>query len=259
MAFIPRNVAGPWQGVRRTLALAAAVAFTACAPAEEEGPSAAELEQFRQEVTQALEAVRAELQDLQERISEEAPEEWSHLSTVAETTRDEVMADLQRLTEASAEEVKEVRRAAARRLAGLEAEVVQREVNMADDLETLRMVAEHHLAQLEDNLSEVARRSAEALSREEQAAESQEDPAQDALPMQDTDRVTPDRIAEIEDEIQVLRDWVERVTDLPEEELEEEYQEDFETLRQDVGESMGEITRKVRALWYSTRWQATVA
>jgi hypothetical protein len=255
-------------GASRAMMAVAAAAVIACAPTEQaEGPSAAELEQFREEVTQALEAVRAELLELQDHISERAPEEWSYLSTVAEVTHAEVMSDLERITEAGPEEIDEVRRAAARRLAELEGEVVKREVDTADDRETLRTVVEHHLAQLEGNLAAVARQVDARTAPEEAAEDPVAEPdwdrgSQDPRPEPGgAEDVDPTRLAELQDELQVIREWLDRLVGASDEELEdrEVSEEEFEGLRRDLGESMAEVTRKVRALWYSTRWKVTSA
>jgi TolA-binding protein len=242
-----------WIPLTLAAVLLAGGTLTACTPADEpEVPTAAELEQFRDDVIQALDSVRTELQDLQERVAEEAPEEWRYLSTVAEVTREEVISDLERLTDATAEEAEEVRRAAARRLAELEAGVVQGEVKAAADIESLTMVVEHHLAQLQGDLSTLGGRVLAAPTQDD-PAEAERAPAPEAGDMEGRGRedVPSRRIEELEDEIQVIQQWADRLSEFSE--------NGMEPLQEDLGRALGEVTRKVRILWYSNRWNVTLA
>jgi DNA repair exonuclease SbcCD ATPase subunit len=231
----------------RTLMLGAVLAFVtvpvACGqpePAEEPREvSAAELQEFRNEVTAALQSIQFELQAMQDRIARADPDDWEELRTTAQRTENEVLTELDRLATATAEEAREVRKAATERLAELEAEVARSEVETSENREELRETTENKIVSLEANLAQL-RNQIHMPPMEPVDPEAQLPPPSP---------VSREEIGELEDRLAELR------IDLRE--LATASEEDIADYREQFGDEVAELTREVRTVWYSVRWNVT--
>jgi hypothetical protein len=221
----------------------------ACAPGDREPvdepetmgePTSAELAAFRQEVGEALEALRYELQGMRERVAAAAPEEWEELSSTADRAQVEVMSAVDRLAEATAEEAREIRRAATERLAELEAEVTRSNLETMEDPEALRMVAEGQLDVLAADLTAIEERAMEKAG---------EVGAQDPEAPGPAPALT--KVAELEANLHELRASTAEVA--------EAAGEEFAQAREALSEGVSELTLEVRRLWYAVRWDVDAA
>lgn len=211
-----------------------------CGPGDEaDQPTAEELEEFRSEVNQALEAIRIELETLQERLVDEAPDQWVRLTNVAEDTREELNRHLERVDAATADEAREVRQVASEHLARLEAEVVRSDLKLTEDPIELRETAEGHLFMLEGSLHALHDQAAAAPGQ----ADAPESSGRDA-PV----ALTPEKVAELEERLERVRETAATVAEAPEAE--------FAEVREEVSLLMAELTEDLRKAWYLMRWES---
>jgi hypothetical protein len=231
----------------RALTLAIAFGAFACAPGADEpaeemveetppAPTSQEFAEFRGEVTETFNEIRAELAAMRDSVQVEGAEAWEDLSGSAEQASDEVMADLDRLGEASADEAREIQRSASERLAELEGEVARRDVENSSDPAALLEAMNERLAELEADLNAIA---------DEPGAVQPVPPSSTPAPT-DQSMITEQEIMDLRARIIEVRAELERVATGTAEE--------FDAAREGLGEDVAELTRDVRLEWYEARW-----
>jgi hypothetical protein len=215
------------------------------APLNQSDAMRAEIQDFRMEVSAALDDIRADIGTLQETIATPTSEEWDEFSDAAQETASAVMADLDRLSQATADEARQIRRAASDRLAELEAEVARKEVAAAEDAESLTMAVGEKLRSLESDI--------EALGAPEPAPMAP--PAPEATP-QPAPPVTPETTPASDGEMAaaLLKERLEQVrAEL--EEVGSRAANELAEVRDDLSTSVAELTREVRREWYRMQWE----
>jgi len=280
--------------IRRTslLATITAVAVVACQPAEDQvgewtdddAPRSPEVEAQIQDLRSEVEATFNELRDeieqmRQQQVGEPEDNGLTQVSARVEETRGDVLADLERVDDM--EEAHRVRDSAAERVADLEGDVVQNELQRAQDAQTLSQTAERHLSELESRLGEleghVQRQPRDADDgdwfddddRDAQPRDRAATQEQDARTRQDQDAQYQERDRQDRD----AGDWVrdptgEHTLDADEldnlrEDLVEARQElaqlaqedDFESARDDLARKIADLTRDVNKHWYAMNWR----
>jgi hypothetical protein len=198
----------------------------------EELLDAQELASFREEVTEALDEIQAELSEMQSQIAPLAEDSWNSLTSTTERATTEMRADLDRLATATAEEARAIQRAAAERLAELEAEMTRTEISSATSADSLVATANSRLLSLESDINTIAERSMvppEDATMEGEMATAHDD----ALDLQV-------RVAEIRANL----------TEVAPEEAEEA----FVATREEIGSDIADLTQDVRKKWYEQQW-----
>jgi hypothetical protein len=198
----------------------------------EELLDAQELAAFRDEVTEALVEIQAELSEMQAQIAPLAEDSWNSLTSTTERATTEMRADLDRLATATAEEARAIQRAAAERLAELEAEMTRTEISSATSADSLVATANSRLLSLESDINTIAERSMvppEDATMEGEMATAHDD----ALDLQV-------RVAEIRANL----------TEVAPEEAEEA----FVATREEIGSDIADLTQDVRKKWYEQQW-----
>ena len=234
----------------RALTLAIAFGAFACAPgadepaeemeemAEETPPAATsqELAEFRGEVTETFNEIRAELAAMRDSVQAEGAEAWEDLSGSAEQASNEVMADLDRLGDATVDEAREIQLSTGERLAELEGEVARRDIENSSDPAALIEAMNERLAELEADLNAIA---------EEPGAVQPVPPAATPAPT-DQSMITEQELMDLRARLIEIRAELERVATGTAEE--------FDAAREGLGEDVAELTRDVRQEWYEARW-----
>jgi hypothetical protein len=272
------------------LIAAIAVMSTACGPDRQETfetvegdrpaspPSPAMQAQFaqlRSEVDSIVGEIQSEVQARQDQAAGDTLEVWTETATQVTERRGDILVNLDRLDVATAEEARDIRADIASELAQLEAEVVRQEVRhgSATQYQEVAMSIEERLARLEANLDSIAMHAmayapgGREIDRTGQAV----DPSRPPPPTTDTgmDRTVatgqtgmtgvgtttdrpddipdPDEIRNMREELQEVRGEVVRLRTAS-------GQDEWEEVREDLGNQVGDLTRQVREHWYNVRY-----
>ena len=233
----------------RRPALTFAIAFGAfaCAPGADEPaeemaeetpppPTSQEFAEFRGEVTETFNEIRAELAAMRDSVQVESAEAWEDLSGSAQQASEEVMADLDRLGQATADEARQIQRSTGERLAELEGEVARRDVENSSDPAALIEAMNERLAELEADLNAIA---------EEPGAVQPVPPPATATPS-DQSMITEQEIMDLRARLVEVRAELDQIATATAEE--------FDAVREGLGEEVAELTRDVRLEWYEARW-----
>lgn len=219
----------------RLLPLLALPVWVACAPeqneSEEEIVDAYNAEQFRTEVTSALNEIQAELSALQERVEPAVEESWNELTSSTQSASSEIMSELDRLATATADEARAIQQAAAERLAELEAEVVRAEISSVAERDSLVTVANDHLSNLEEDIASLA--------------SLEPDMTGETMPST-TIPVEIDEQAALQERLGNVRTSVAEAAGGTE--------EDFEEIRENISTDIAQLTEEVRRRWYEGQW-----
>lgn len=208
--------------------------------------SAAQWEDFRNEVRSSLEGIRMEVEGLAAATPGE--ERVVELARSTEETREEVMVELDRLATASADEARDIRRAASERLAELEAEVARNDVATSTTAEELSGSLEARLTGLSSDLEDLRQVAMDVPPYDPEAPPpATTDPAMTPPPAVAMD-LSVEELAELEGRVAELRTVAMAAATAPQDELED--------ARDDLGDALADITREVRKHWYAARWNA---
>jgi hypothetical protein len=191
-----------------------------------------ELLTFHEEVTRALDDIHSELSAMQEQIAPMAEDSWTSLTATTERATDEMLADLDRLASATAEEARAIQRAAAERLAELEAEMTRSEISSALTADSLVATASNQLIALESDIHSIA---------EGMVTETGDVPVVGGIQAAEDDpMVLRERLAEIRADLNEVAN--------------EEAEEAFVASREELGSDIAQLTHEVRRKWYEQQW-----
>jgi len=241
-------------------------------------PSAAMRAQFaqlRNEVDSIVGAIQSEVGSFQQQASGDTLEAWTDTATQVTQRQGALLVNLDRLNAVTADEARNLRADIASDLAELEAEVVRQEVRHGDAVryQAVALNIEEKLSRLESNLDSIATHSmayaagGRAIDRTGQALDPSPPPP--PTPATDMDRTrapgqtgmtgvgtTTDRPDEIPDadEIRNLREELQEVRSEVVRLRTASGQDEWEDIREDLGNQVADLTRQVREHWYNVRY-----
>jgi hypothetical protein len=255
--------------IRCSTSLAAVLALTAvaCGPAEDRGEAwndedrmtdaptpemSAQFATLRAEVDSILEELRAEVEAMGEGLIDEPLERWTEVSSSVEETRGELLSDLDQLRTADRDEALRIRERASERIAELEAEVVRGELELSPDAQTLAERVNHHLSDLESDLTQVAAHIVD-LSAEGDTARTRAPETRPGTGLGERTRtISADDLERMREDLVELREEAEGIP-------ERAAEDDFESVRDDLSGSVADLTRDVKRHWYRLEWEARSA
>lgn len=184
-------------------------------------------ETHRQQIEGAMRDTRDRVEELGARISGRSEDAWNRLSEQADETWSEIESGLARIRDDDPESIHRSREEAARRLAELEAELVEVELATARTPEELRAVSDEWLGRVESDVNRLEQLLPQAAERADV----------------DLDR---DDLREVRERTQEIRaDAQEALSD----------RDEFEVRREEIAEDLSEIVREVREAHYRLQWR----
>ncbi len=182
-------------------------------------------ETHRQQIQGAMRDTRNRVEETGARISERSEDAWNSLSEQADETWSEIEAGLARARDDDPESIHRSREEAARRLAELEAEVVEVELATARTPEELREVSDEWLGRVESDVTRLEQLLPQAAERADV----------------DFDR---DDLREVQERTQEIRA-----------DAQEALADEFEDRREEIAEDLSELVRDVREAHYRLEWR----
>jgi phage host-nuclease inhibitor protein Gam len=238
-------------------------------------PSAAMRAQFaqlRSEVDSIVGVLRSEVDSLQQQAAGDTLEAWTDTAIQVTERQGDLLVNLDRLDSATADEARDIRADIASDLAQMEADVVRQEVRhgSATQYQAVALNIEERLARLEANLDSISMHSMAYHSGNVQIDRTGQavDPSLQRPPTADTgmdrmratgmtgmgtsadradDLPDPEEIRNLREELQEVRGEVVRLRTAS-------GQDEWEDIREDLGNQVADLTRQVREHWYNVRY-----
>jgi len=235
----------------------------------------AQFAQLRTEVDSIVGAIQSEVDSLQQQAVGDTLEAWSETATQVTQRQGDLLINLDRLEAATVDEARDIRADIASDLAELEAEVVRQEVRhgSATQYQAVAMSIEERLARLEANLDSISMHSMAYASGDMQIDRTGQpvDPSLQRPPGADTgmdrtmapgqpgmtgmgttaqrgdDIPDPDEIRNLREELQEVRGEVVRLRTAS-------GQDEWDDIREDLGNQVADLTRQIREHWYNVRY-----
>lgn len=232
----------------------------------------AEFGELRSEVYSIVSTLREQVDSLQRQAAGDTLEAWTQAATLIQESEGEMLMELDRLNTAGVEEAMDIRSDIASELAGLEGDVVRRQVRFTagPGFTDVALALEERLSSLEQNLDSIATRTqsyggSDRMQIQRPGGQATDESVQMPPHPGDTamgratagdlgDRMGqwddfPDaeRIRELRDEIREVRGELSGLR-------EADNMEEWNDAKEEIAEEVAELTRQVREHWYNVRY-----
>lgn len=226
---------------------------------------------LRTEVDSVVGSLRAQVDSLQQQAAGDTLEAWTQAATTIQEQEGELLMELDRLQTVDVEEARDIRSDIASQLAGLEGDVVRRQVEytVESNFTAVALALGERLSDLQQTLDSIAVHvemygPVEDMEITRPGGEATDESVNDPPPPGDTlERATaadfddpalqgeaipdPEQIRELREEVQQVRDELEGLREADD-------MEEWNDAKEEIAEQVAELTRQVRQHWYNVRY-----